>query len=266
MRNGKAIFGITIGALLLAACHEPVVDRSGRLLEMAGKEAAGISNTLDRFTRQLNIANTQVRTLRNADALQTLKLAHETLAGAKRDEIDDFHRIAGWTAISQLSRQAGDREMALAASDQAQAALNDVQPVAQRPQYVLSLATELQELRGTAAAVELLDSGGAWAADIQESPVRRRALAAFAYRLLTLDAFDDAQSMLRRDPDPAWRTDEFLALANRFSGPYLVSMAGSVGGRGGTAGPAAVAFAPDKNESGGTEFGKDVRFESVFQK
>src|SRR5207244_2079361 len=121
------------------------------------------------------------------------------------------------------------------------AALNDVQPAAERPQYVLSLAGELAELRGNAAAVELLDSGSTWAADIRDANVRRAALVAFADRLISLDAYENARTALRKDPDPAWRTDTFLALANGYSGKYMTvnaTVAVAIGGRIGGAGAA----------------------------
>src|SRR3954470_15895065 len=97
---------LLLATLLLAACERPNTDRSARLLSMAAEEAANIPNTLDRFTRQLNIADTQLRTNRRQDADKSLLLARDTLASAKKEDFDDFHRIAGWTAISQLARTA----------------------------------------------------------------------------------------------------------------------------------------------------------------
>jgi hypothetical protein len=198
-----------LAAALLTACEAPPLDRAGRLLTMASEEASSISNSLDRFSRQLNIADTQLRTLRKTDADKTLGLASDTLQKARKEEFDDFHRIAAWTAISQLARAADDKDMAIKASDLAQAALNDVQPPAERPQYVQSLAWELAELKGKPAAIELLGSGSAWAAEIKDSNVRRFALLTFAEQLLTYDAFDNARTTLRHDPDPSWRTDAF---------------------------------------------------------
>lgn len=283
--------------LLIASCSKPAAtDRTGRLLSMAAEEAAGIPNTMDRFTRQLNIADLQLRTARKADAAKSLGLARDTLNVAKKADFDDFHRIAAWTAISQLARAAEDKDMALKASDLALAALNDVQPATERPQYVLSLASELAELRGKAAAVELLDSGSGWAADIMDPPSRRIALIAFTERLISLEAFEDARSALHRDPDPAWRTDTFLALANDLTplpaGNYAryqeASGGGAGGGRGGRAAKSSseYAAAPLDDVSPATSpansaaarqaafnatiraagsFGKDVRYEKVYQ-
>ncbi len=157
---------------------------------MAAEEAASIPSTLDRFTRQLNIADTQLRTGRPADADKTLRLAHDTLAGVKDDTFDDLHRIAGWTSISELARLANDRDLAMDASDRGLAALNNVTPESDRALYVLSLSGELAALRGPAAAIELLNSGGGWAAQIADVARRRAALTAFAYRLLGYDAYE----------------------------------------------------------------------------
>lgn len=264
--------------LLPTGCNGPAPDRAGKLLTMAGEEAGAISNTLDRFSRQLNIAYTQLRTDRKPDAAKTLQLARETLKTAKKEDFDDFHRIAGWTAISQLARQAGDRDLALASSDKALEALNDVKPAAERPQYVLSLAGELADLRGKPAAIELLDSGSTWAGDIIEAGMRRTALVAFADRLIGYDAYENARTTLRKDPDASWRTDTFLAMANGYSATYGqmnaskdfrnmadVNMRSSIGGRGGAAGGAAAATPYNQSLPQSQNFGKDVRFESVYQ-
>ena len=262
MKTARATFSVLTMALLLASCGKPpAVDRAGRLLSMAGEEAASIQNKMDRFTRQLHIAETQLRTDRKPDAAKTLALAQETLKVSNKEDFDDFHRIAGWTSISQLSRQSGDRELAIKASDLALAALNDVQPATERPLYVLSLASELADLRGKDAAVELVNSGGAWAAQIIEPAARRAAITAFTDRLLSYEDFENARTMLRRDPDPVWRTDMFLSLANT---PTNVPNAGfaQVGGRGG-AGEAKMAASPAASFN--QSYGRDVRYENVYQ-
>jgi hypothetical protein len=259
MKSTRAILPLVAVTLLLASCSKPpVTDRAGRLLSMAGEEAASIQNKMDRFTRQLHIAETQLRTDRKPDAAKTLALAQETLKVAGKDDFDDFHRIAAWTSISQLSRQAGDRNLAVSASDLALAALNDVQPATERPLYVLSLAGELADLRGKDAAVELINSGGAWAAEIMEPTTRRLAITVFAERLLAYEDFESARTMLRRDRDPVWRTDMFLSLAN--VSPTNTPNAGvaQAGGRGGAAGGAAPA---PLNQN----YGRDVRYENVYQ-
>ena len=276
MKSIPAAIALLSFSLAITACEAPPVDRTGRLLAMAGEEAGGISNSLDRFTRQLNIADTQLRTQRKADADKTLALARDTLKGAKKEEFDDFHRIAAWTAISQLARGADDKDMALKASDQAQAALNDVQPPAERPQYVQSLAWELAELRGKPAAIELLESGSAWAAEIKDSNVRRYALLTFAEQLLSYDAFDNARNTLRRDPDASWRTDAFLALANQNTyymeagyarlGGIPGATGAASGGRGGAAGAGTNPSVGSLSQQAQTaNFNKDVRFENAFK-
>jgi hypothetical protein len=236
---------------------------------MAGEEAANIPNMLDRFTRQLNIADTQLRTQRKEDAAKTLALARDSLKVSKKDDFDDFHRIAGWTAISQLSRQAGDRDLALQTSDLALAALNDVQPATERPQYVLSLAGELAELRGKDAAVELVNSGGAWAGTIMDPTARRTALLAFTDRLLSYEAYENARTMLRHDDDAAWRTDVFLSLAN--TSQAMATDAAYARHDGGAA--QRVAATPMRATEIKAEpavpasqpFSKDVRFENVYR-
>jgi hypothetical protein len=274
MKTAHVGLVLLAATLLLAACDKPASDRTGRLLTMAGEEAANIPNKLDRFSRQLNIADTQLRTDRKEDAAKTLALARDTLKESKTVDFDDFHRIAGWTAISQLSRQAGDRDLALQTSDLALAALNDVQPATERPQYVLSLAGELAELRGKEAAVELVSSGGNWAAMIMDPAARRTALVAFTERLLGYEAYEGARTMLRHDNDAAWRTDVFLSLAN--PSPTVVAdvayarQMGGTGGRGGMGGmlPATPMAAEAYTASpvpATKPFGKDVRFENVYR-
>ncbi len=276
MKPGRIGGMIVMGGMLLGSCQSAPPDRSARLLGMAGEEAANIPNQLDRFTRQLNIAYTQLRAGHNADADKTLALARDTLKGAAKADLDDLHRIAGWTAISQLSRRAGDREMALAASDHALATLNDVQPLTERPQYVLSLSWELADLRGKQAAIELLESGSAWAAEIKEQGTRRMALMIFARQLIAFDAFENARNTLHRDPDAAWRTDMFLALAheNVTYGNYVSAngampggmMAASGGGGGGRGGGGSGTFSrAESTPSSSSSWNKDVRFESVFK-
>ena len=258
---------LLVAALLAASCQQAPSDRTSRLLTMAGEEAASIPSKLDRFTRQLNIADIQLRQQRQADAAKTLALARDTLTAAAKGDFDDLRRIAAWTSISQLARRAGDRDLALDSSDKALAALNDVQPAAERPQYVLSLAGELADLRGKEAAIELVNSGGTWAAEIVEPNTRRTALTAFADRLLSYEAYENARTLLRRDPDPVWRTDTFLALANAAPREYLLQAEmdtpRSAGGRGGGAGGGNVYF--QQITPAAKPFGKDVRYESNFQ-
>jgi hypothetical protein len=262
MKTSRMTYPLLAMALLLTACDRAAqVDRAGRLLSMAGEEAANIPNKIDRFTRQLHIAETQLRTDRKPDAAKTLALAQDTLKASGKEDFDDFHRIAAWTSISQLSRQAGDRDLALKSADAAQEALNDVQPPADRPQYVLSLAGELAELRGKDAAIELVNSGGAWAAEIIEPGTRRTALIAFTNYLLNVDAFENARVMLKRDPDPAWRTDMFLSLADTYSNRQKLYERGIHEPRMASS-PSASADAAASSPT----FGKDVRYENVYKR
>jgi hypothetical protein len=267
MHTARLTVSLLAATLLLAACKSSS-DRTGRLLSMAGEEAANILDKMDRFTRQLHIAETQLRTDRKPHAAKTLALAQDTLKASSKADFDDFHRIAAWTAISQLSRQAGDRDLALRSSDLALGALNDVQPAAERPQYVLSLAGELADLRGKEAAIELINSGGAWAAEIVEPVARRTALTAFTDRLLSYDAFESARTMLRRDPDPVWRTDMFLSLAN--TSPDAMNGAYAGGRVSQEPRVAMVEASPvpadaHQRTMSPQSFGKDVRYENVYQ-
>jgi len=273
---------LLLASLLLAACSQPPsTDRAAHLLSMAAEEAANIPNTLDRFTRQLNIADTQLRTNRKTDAAKTLSLARDTLTTAKKEDFDDFHRIAGWTAISQLARSAEDRTLATKSADLALAALNDVKPETDRPQYVLSLAAELADLNGKPAAIELLNSGAGWATEIHDIATRRAALVAFTDALLNYDAFENARTALRHDPDAAWRTDTFLALANETAiiapipDAHYADRAtaaaeskqreSTAGGRGAAAASAAPINSQSANHTTNAQFGKDVRFQNVYQ-
>ena len=69
---------------------------------------------------------------------------------------------------------------------------------AKQAQYVLSLAGELADLHSKEAAIELLDSGSTWAADIRDAGTRRTALMAFADRLIGYDAYENARTTLHR--------------------------------------------------------------------
>lgn len=278
-----AIIPVLLAAATLASCGQ-TPDKSGRLLSMAAEEAAAIPNLLDRFTRQLNIADTQLRTARKADAAGTLGLARETLAKSTKDDLDDFHRIAGWTAIAQLARQADARDLAMKSADNALAALNDVQPAAQRAQYVLSLAGELGELRGRESAIELLNSGTGWAVELPDPRLRREVLVMFTRALLDHDSFENVRTALQRDPDAAWRTDTFLALSDAYASQGRPSPDVQYAARAAPTALAqpesAVAGLPAANDesaggAGGTAstpaaspaaFNRDVRFENVYRR
>ena len=76
MKTTPLALSLLVAALLVASCGKtevPQSDRAGRLLSMAAEEAANIPVVLDRFTRQLNIADTQLRTSRQADAAKNQK-------------------------------------------------------------------------------------------------------------------------------------------------------------------------------------------------
>jgi len=287
MKNRALGLGVLL-ALAVAGCSKPPVDdRATRVLDLAAQEAANIPQRMDRFARQLNIADTQVRRGQSESARKTLALVQETLVGAKKEEFDDFHRIAAWTSISQIARRAGDKGMATKAADNALATLNDVDPVEQRPQYVASLSEELDALRGHAAAIELLNTGASWAAQLSDANVRRFALYTFADRLIQLDGYDNAKTALEHDPDAAWRTDALMALADQAQGiqePRFAAVAanaeaapaapGRGGGAGGfSGGGGGGGFGGATGGRGGRMsavpsvqgFNKDVHFENVYK-
>jgi hypothetical protein len=182
---------------------------------MAGEEAGQITSPRERLTRQFNIANRETGAGRTADARQTLRAARQTLEHADRDALDDQARLAGWVSLSELSRDAGDKPFANAALDQALVALDQVTPHPARCPYVLGVERELRALRGNAPAVKLLTDAAQWALEIPQPQRRRGTFVAFAEELFRCDAYDAARDVLRLDPDPAWRSDALVTLADR---------------------------------------------------
>jgi hypothetical protein len=255
------VVNLTSLALLLTACGPVDTTRSGKLLTMAAEEAGFIPSLSQRLTRQLNIADLQIQSGDSAHAIKTLALAAATLRVEETDKktLDDFGRIAGWTSIAELSHGAKDDKTAADAYLNAVEALHSVQPESQRAQYVLSLSQVAFERRGKAEAVQLLISGGQWARKIPVKDTRRFALASFSNALVSYDQLEDARTLLRQEPDPAWRSDTLADIATgvrfvqpnetgRFDAPRTASAAGSE-------------LLPSQKDS----FNKDVRYGANFR-
>jgi hypothetical protein len=203
--------------LVLIGCQsEPAsnVDPD-RILSMAGEEAGQITSAKDRLARQLNIANRQNETHRQAAARATLAAARSTIEHADKPALTDHERLAGWISLSELARAADDNAFANAALDQALTHLNEVTPLEARCQYVPGVERELRALRGDRAAVQLLTTASDWAMDIPKQPVRRAAYTTYAAELFRCNDYDAARATLRHDPDPAWRADAMTTLSDR---------------------------------------------------
>ncbi|MCG3181461.1 MAG: hypothetical protein BIFFINMI_03857 [Phycisphaerae bacterium] len=216
-------FHLTIGLLgllgLLGGCYSGSRGfrsdaRASRLMAMAAEEAGQVDRPRDRLSRQLNIANMQNEQGYSAGARRTLAEAAATL-GKDWDSLDVQTRLAGWVSISELSRDSYDNASAAAACEQAVAVLRGIQPEADRCQYVRGVAGELRNLYGKARSAGLLRESGTWAAKI-EAPSQRRAIyTGLASDLFLCDDYDGGRDMIRRDSDPAWRSDTLAELARQ---------------------------------------------------
>lgn len=202
-------------ALLTGCTSSP--DTTGldpdRILHMAGEEAGQITAPKERLTRQLNIADRQNRNGHHDDARKTLREARKTLESAQG--LSNHEQLAGWISLSELSRAAQDVPFASAALDQALSALHNLGPVNERCDYVLGVAHELKFLRGKPEAAKLIVTGGQWAVEIPNKDQRRLALLSFADELFRCDDYEGARTVLRHDPDPAWRSDSLMALSDK---------------------------------------------------
>ncbi len=218
---GILFLGIMVAMLMSAGCKgQPPLSgdiktseaRSQQLMILAAEEAAAITDVDARLTRQLNLADQQIRRGWPTDARTTLSGASQTLTKDGK-ALNNHARISGWVAVSELSRQAADDAAGLKAVDQAVIELLAIEDPAQRCQYVMGLANELQYLKGRSAAAELLGKSGPWAREIDSTPQRRQALVAFSSALFNLDDYKAGQAVLRQDDDAAWRSDMLVTLA-----------------------------------------------------
>ncbi len=268
---GIMFLGVVIAMLLSAGCGgQPPISgninttagRSQQLMVLAAEEAAAISDIDARLTRQLNLANAQIQRGWPSDARTTLSGASQTLAKDGK-ALNNHARISGWVAVSQLSRQAADDATGTRAVEQAVGDLLAIEDQAQRCQYVMGLANELQYLKGRPAAADLLAKAGPWAREIDSVPQRRQALVAFASALFNFDDFKAGQSVLRQDDDAAWRSDMLVALATPVE-RHDYKTANTSELRAAHEVDQGMADAPS-SLSAQPYFGQKLRFEDVFQ-
>ncbi|HEY8665334.1 MAG TPA: hypothetical protein VIL86_01655 [Tepidisphaeraceae bacterium] len=258
MKIGLAL----LAALFLVGCSNAGQGRTERLIALASAEAAGIPNVKDRFTRQLNIAELQLRNGDKRGARGTLGQAAGTIKTQDDKQLDAFTQLAGWVSISQLSRGADDKTAASAAIEQALAVLHGIEPASERCQYVVSLAREVRVIRGDVASVKLINEAGPWVASIKEQAERRRALMAFADELFTAEDYSAGQAMLHNDSDAAWRSDTLIAMAYNPAKYYQAH--GGIFAAGANRSPMATEPAGG-SYSGTSSFGKSLDYESNFK-
>jgi hypothetical protein len=278
------------------AAPAPPVDRQGKLLTMAAAEAQQISDSRQRLSRQLNFAYEQLRRGKPVESRQSLAFAAQTLRDAKPKDLEPQIRIAGWVSISELSRAAADKPSAQTACDQAVIVLKTLEPVSDRPQFVVGVSDEVKALQGNTAAAALLESSVDWIKQMPGASVNRYALVAVAEAIFDCDDFEGGLAVLRADSDAAWRSDTLAMLAERSQfEPLSITQAGvadnatfrdangnvsrndsrgsrtldkiSNVGNGAVPGsvPATSNSAFEKEGSASHRFGKPVDFQSVFQ-
>jgi hypothetical protein len=207
---------IVLATLVVGCSSDPAATIDpDRLLHMAGEEAGQITAPRERLTRQLNIANRETDAHRPDAARKTLRDARSTLEHADNAALDEHARLAGWISLAELARAADDKPFANAALDQALAALNELTPHEARCPYVPGVEREVRELRGKSAAVKLLTDAAQWAVELPHPMMRRGTFVLFAEELFQCDDYDAARTTLRLDPDPAWRSDALVAMADR---------------------------------------------------
>ena len=212
--------GVSVILALVTACNggcesaPPAVDRRSRLLDMASGEASDIKSPYERLVRQLNFAYRQREDGRPAETRQSLARATDTLRAIRPGDLNDQVRIAGWVSVSELSRQADDRPAAERACGEAVDQLRKLPKVSDRPEYVVGVAAELKSLYGDAPAAKLLVESAAWTKAIETSDEQRAALRSIADAAFHCDDYPGGEQILRTDPDPAWRSDTLVALAD----------------------------------------------------
>src|SRR5256885_9932983 len=126
--------------------------RSRQLMILAAVEANNISNADARLTRQLNIANEVLERFDNEAAVQVLDEATRTLTVVGKD-LNGHGRLAGWVSVAQLSRRAKDTPHAAAAVGRAVKELDALPVVAERCDYVMGVAEELNNTVGPVDAI-----------------------------------------------------------------------------------------------------------------
>jgi hypothetical protein len=202
------------GGLLGCATVEPV-DRESKLLTMAAGEAQLIPDSTARLTRQLNFASQQMSRGKTDESRQSLAYAAQTLRDAKPSDLTSQVRIAGWVSISELSRQDNDLSTAHMACDQAVTVLQSLQPVSDRPQFVIGVSNEVQALNGNPAAAKLLEASADWIKQMNGVTMQRVALVAVADATFDCEDYAGGLTILRVDGDAVWRSDTLATLAER---------------------------------------------------
>ena len=184
------------------------------LLTLAGEEAALVEKPRDRLSRLLNIADMQNSQGHHGSARGTLGKAIQTLR-RDGDKLDLHTRLAGWVSVSQLSRSCRDRETAISACNEATKVLRGIEQPADRCPFVRGVTDQVRALHGNERAAALLREAGPWADQIDSIPDRRVVLRAFTDYLVDCKDYDGAKAMIRRDNDPAWRSDTLADLARQ---------------------------------------------------
>jgi hypothetical protein len=207
---------LIVVAILIVGCQERTQNNvdADRILHMAGEEAGQINAPKERLTRQLNIANRQTEHGHAADARNTLAQARETLEHADKNALNEQERLSGWVSLSELGRAADDKAFANGALDKALASLNEITPAQERCKYVLGVEREVRALRGDVPAARLLVTASEWAMELPKESTRRSAYVAYADGLFHCNDYEGARTVLRRDPDAAWRSDALTSLSD----------------------------------------------------
>jgi len=290
MRISVSCALLAIGVMI--GCETVPVDRQSRLLTLAAGEAQQIKNSQQRLTRQLNFASLQTGRGQKQEARQSLAFAAQTPRDAKPGDLHPQIRIAGWVSISELSRGIVDRTAAQAACDQAVTVLRTLEPVADRPDYVIGVASEVQALQGKQPAAKLLEESANWVRQMKGVSLQRVALAAICDAIIDDDDYTGGLAVLRTDADATWRSDTLAMLAERDNTEYTDANGNTVAGTANSrrlvweanvanaAVPGSVAgrpmlrdqsssitqsaVAPPSSSVGIRGFGKPVDFQSVF--
>jgi hypothetical protein len=213
---------IAVACALLAGCTGPMrlsdpvhhnAARSRQLMVLAAVEANNIADADGRLTRQLNIANEVLDRFDKEATVEVLTEATRTLTVAGKD-LTGHARLAGWVSVAQLSRRAKDMPHATSAVDRAVTEVEALPDVAERCQYVMGVAEELNNIQGPVPAISLLMKAGGWADAIDNRANRRSARLAFAGALFNLDDYEAGAAVLRKEKDAIWSSDTLLGLAS----------------------------------------------------
>ncbi len=248
--GGATLFALPLGcnnAPRITGNLNPTAPRSQKLMALAAEEAGQIPEPDMRLTRQLNLADQQIRRGWPADAQATLSWARDTLRSKDAKQLNDHATVSGWISISQLARQIKAMDLATDACESAVGVMEKLEDPAKRCQYVFGVANELQYLKGKPAAAAIMAKSGPWTKSIDNLQQRREAEVSFASALFNFDDYAAGQAMLRQDDDAAWRSDTLARLA-----------AIPVGGA-----PSAVAAEPRMDAP--KAFGRSLDYEKVFQ-